>query len=595
MPLPTLMTWEAWLTVGVVLLVLGLLTFTAILPDIILVGGVVLLLVGGVLTPDQALSGMSNEGMITVGVLFVVVAGLQETGVAAWLAQRFLGRPRSIRAAQAQVMAPVAVASAFLNNTPVVAMFMPAVADWAKKHQLSVSRLLIPLSYAAVLGGCCTLIGTSTNLIVNGLVLQQAHLPSLGMWDITWIGLPCTIVGVLFIIVFGRWLLPDRRPALSQLEDPREYTVEMLVEPGSPLVGMTIEQAGLRRLPGMFLAEIEREGVVIPAVGPEERLRGDDRLLFVGVVESVVDLQRIRGLKPATNQVFKLDSPRAKRTLIEAVVSNSCRIIGQTIRDAKFRNVYNAVVIAVSRNGERIQKKIGDIILRPGDTLLLESHPQFLEQHRNSRDFYLVSRIENSNPPSHEKAFLAAAIMVAMILVVTFEWLSMLKASMLAAGAMIATRCCTATLARRSVDWQILIAIAASFGLGKAMENTGVAERVALGLVDLAWGNPWWSLVAILGVTLLLTEVVTNNAAAVLMFPITMATAEKLNVNPLPFIIAIMMAASAAFALPIGYQTHMMVYGPGGYRFIDFLRIGLPLDLVVWILCAILIPVFFPF
>lgn len=589
------MTWEAWLTVGVVLLVLGLLTFTTILPDIILVGGVVLLLVSGVLSPDQALSGMSNEGMITVGVLYVVVAGLQETGAAAWLAQRFLGKPRSVGAAQAQVMAPVAVASAFLNNTPVVAMFMPTVADWAKKHQLAVSRLLIPLSYAAVLGGCCTLIGTSTNLIVNGLVLQQAHLPSLGMWDITWIGLPCTVVGILFVIAFGRWLLPDRRPALSQLEDPREYTVEMLVEPGSPLVGMTIEQAGLRRLPGMYLAEIEREGVVMPAVGPEERLRGDDRLLFVGVVESVVDLQRIRGLKPATNQVFKLDSPRAKRTLIEAVVSNSCRMIGQTIRDAKFRNVYNAVVIAVSRNGERIQKKIGDIILRPGDTLLLEAHPQFFEQHRNSRDFYLVSRIENSNPPSHEKAFLAAAIMAAMIVFVTFEWLSMLKASMLAAGAMIATRCCTATAARRSVDWQILIAIAASFGLGKAMENTGVAQRVAMGLVDLAGGNPWWSLVAILGVTLLLTEVVTNNAAAVLMFPITMATAENLQVNPMPFIIAIMMAASAAFALPIGYQTHMMVYGPGGYRFVDFLRIGLPLDLVVWALCALLIPVFFPF
>ncbi len=587
------MTWEAWTTIGVVGLVLGLLTFTQIVPDIILVGGVALLLVTGILTPGQALSGMANEGMITVGVLYVVVAGLQETGASAWIAQRFLGQPKSLLEAQTKMMGPVAVASAFLNNTPVVAMFLPAINDWAKKHQLSISKLMIPLSYAAILGGVCTLIGTSTNIIVNGLVVE-AKLPPHGMWDVTWVGLPVAVVGMIYILVLGRWLLPDRRPAISHLDDPREYTVEMLVEPGSALVGKTIEQAGLRRLPGMFLAEIDREGQVIPAVGPEEKLKADDRLVFVGIVESVVDLQRIRGLKPATDQVFKLDAPRMKRCLIEAVVSNSCRILGQTIRDGQFRKVYNAVVIAVSRNGERIQKKIGDIVLKPGDTLLLEAPPAFAEQQRNSRDFYLVSRVENSNPPSHEKAIVAIAVMFALIVVVTLEWLSMLEAAMLAAGAMIATRCCTAAVARRSVDWQILLAIAASLGIGKALDVTGVARVTAEGLIGLAGGKPWLTLAVVYGATLLLTELVTNNAAAVLIFPIALATAENLGVDFKPFAIAIMVAASCGFATPIGYQTHMMVYGPGGYRFADFIRVGLPLDLLVWAVAVLVIPLVWP-
>jgi len=589
-----MLTWEAWLTIGVLTGVLALLTFTRIVPDIILVAGVTILLLTGVLSPTQALSGLANEGMVTVGVLYIVVAGLQETGASAWIAAKFLKEPKSLLGAQLKMMLPVSLVSPFLNNTPVVAMFMPAVSDWAKKHQLAVSKLMIPLSYAAILGGTCSLIGTSTNIVVNGMVIRDAKMPSLGMWDIAWVGVPCAVAGIAYLTILGRWLLPDRRPVISQLGDPREYTVEMLVEPGSALIGRTIEQAGLRRLPGMFLAEIDREGQVIPAVGPEEKLQADDRLVFAGVVESVVDLQRIRGLKPATNQVFKLDAPRAKRSLIEAVVSDSCRIIGQTIRDGQFRKVYNAVVIAVSRNGERIHKKIGDIVLRSGDTLLLEAPPTFADQQRNSRDFFLVSRIENTNPPSHERMIVAIGILFALILVVSLEWLPMLHGAMLAAGAMILARCCTSAVARRSVDWQILIAIAASFGLGKALEVTGVADFLSRNLIGFAGGSPWLTLVMVYTVTLLLTELVTNNAAAVLVFPIALAAARSLNVDFMPFIIAIMMAASAGFATPIGYQTHMMVYGPGGYRFADFVRVGLPLDLLIGAVSVLIIPLVWP-
>ncbi|TVQ33355.1 MAG: SLC13 family permease [Phycisphaeraceae bacterium] len=589
------MTLDAWITVGVVLSLLGTLVFTRISADVVMAGGLTLLLVLGVLTPAEALSGLTNQGLVTVAVLYVVVAGLRETGGIGWIVQRVLGRPNTLAGAQMRVMAPVTVLSAFLNNTPVVAMFIPAVNDWCKRNSLSVSKLMIPLSYAAILGGTCTLIGTSTNLVVNGLMIADSGMSGLRMFDIAWVGVPSAAIGIAFILLMSRWLLPDRKPPLQVMDDPRSFTVEMLVEPDGPVVGHTIEQAGLRNLPGMYLAEIERDGNIMPAVGPDEKLRGGDRLLFVGIVESVKDLQKLRGLAPATDQLFKLDSPRSRRCLIEAVVSDSCPLVGKSIRDGRFRTVYNAVVIAVSRNGARIRRKVGDIVLYPGDTLLLETSPNFFDQQRDSRDFYLVSRVEDSTPPRHEKALLAVGILLAMVTVVTLGWMSMLMAAMLAAGAMIITRCVGVASARKSVDWEVLVVIGASFGIGAAMHVSGAAHSIATGLIQLAGSNPWMTLLAIYVVTSIFTEMITNNGAAVLMFYIALATSEQLGVNFTPYAVAIMMAASASFATPIGYQTNLMVYGPGGYRYTDYLRIGLPLNVIMCILTTLIAPLVWPF
>ncbi|HOL96602.1 MAG TPA: SLC13 family permease [bacterium] len=588
------MTWEAWFTLGIILFQMGMLISTRTGPDVILLGGVTLLLVFNVLTPDEALGGLANEGMVTVGVLYVVVAGLRETGGIGWLVEKCLGRPRSTLAAQARLMPPVIAMSAFLNNTPVVAMLIPAVKEWAKNYRLPVSQLLIPLSYASILGGVCTLIGTSTNLVVYGLLLKSGF-PELHMFEITRVGLPVAVLGFFYILLFGRKWLPNREPAFTALSDPREYTVEMIVEPDSPLDGKSIEEAGLRNLTGMFLIEVEREGRILPAVSPQERLKINDRLVFCGIVESVVDLQRIRGLKPATNQVFKLDSPRPDRCLIETVVSSSCALVGRTIRDGRFRNQYNAVVIAVARHGKRIHKKIGDIILQPGDTLLLEAHPSFLEQQKNSRDFYLISRVEDSHPLRHERSYIAMGILAGMVVCVTFGWLSMLKAAMLAAGLMLITQCCKVSTARRSVDWQVLMVIAASFALGNALEKSGLAHTVGHGLISLAGNSPWISLALVYLVTILFTELITNNAAAVLVFPIAMSTARDLGVNFMPFAVVIMMAASASFATPIGYQTNLMVYGPGGYHFTDYMKIGIPLGILVGVTVIGLTPLCWPF
>ena len=592
------MNIEAIITLAVLAGVLGLLVFTQIATDIVLLAGVTILLLTGVINSQDALAGLSNEGMVAVGVLYIIVAGLESTGATAMIVRRLLGQPKSLTSAHLKMCIPVSFVSAFLNNTPVVAMFMPAVTDWAKKYRLSVSKLMIPLSYAAILGGTCTLIGTSTNLVVYGLN-KKAGYPDIGMWDIAWVGVPSAVIGSIYLVFFSRWLLPDRVPLMQQLSDPREYMIEMMVEPGSPLVGQSIEGAGLRHLPNLFLAEIERGGDILPAVAPTERLEANDRLVFTGVVESVLDLQRIRGLTPATNQVFKLDAPRRKRTLIEAVVSNTCPMIGKTIRETKFRTIYNAVVIAVARNGRRINKKIGDIELEAGDTLLVEAPPTFIEQHHNSRHFFLISRVENSTPIRHEQAFIAIGILCAMIAAVTGGWLSMLQAAMLAAGLMLVARCCTSSEARKAVDWPILIAIAASLALGAAMEKTGLAKQLADAVLkavdDAPGGVPWRTLAAIYGVTMLLTSLISHSAAAAIVFPIAHSTADSLGVNAHPFVMAIMMAASASLATPMSYQTNLMVMNAGGYRFMDYVRCGLPLNLLLWAISVAIIPWAYPF
>ncbi|ANB03308.1 SLC13 family permease [Ectothiorhodospira sp. BSL-9] len=583
------MILEAWFTALLILGMLAVLTFTRAAPDLVFVGAVVILLLAGIVSPREAFAGFSNEGVITVAALYVVVAGLRETGGIQWIVQSLLGRPRSLWRAQVRLTTPVAVMSAFLNNTPVVGMLIPAVNEWARKLDLPVSRLMMPLSFAAILGGTITVIGTSTNLVVNGLLIDQTG-TGLGLFDIAWVGVPVALLGLVVMLVFGRYLFPDRRPPMSHIDDPREYTLEMLVEDDGPLVGRSIEEAGLRHLPGGYLMELDRQGTLIPAVSPQERLRSGDRLIFVGVVESMADLQRIRGLTPATGQVFKLDGRRSDRALLEVVVSNTCPVVGMTIRDGGFRNRYNAVVIAVARNGERLRGKIGDIVLRPGDTLLVEAGSSFLAQNRNRRDFFLMTQVQDSATPRHDRALVAMGILVAMVASASLGVLSMLEAALAAAGLMILSGCVSMFTARGSLDWSVLLTIAAAFGVAAAMNNTGLAQTVALNVTGLAGDQPWANLLLIYLLTALFTALITNNAAAVLMFPIAWAVAQDLGVSLMPFAVAIMFAASASFATPFGYQTNLMVYGPGGYRFSDYLRAGIPMTVITGALVILLVP-----
>ncbi len=586
---------DAWITLAVIAGTVGMLVGTRLAPDLILVAALTVLMLSGVLTPGEALLGLANPGLATVGVLYVVAAGLVDTGGIHLLGSRLLGHPKSLVSAQLRLMLPATGLSAFLNNTPVVAMLVPFVEEWARRCQLPVSRLMIPLSYAAIFGGLTTIIGTSTNLIVNGMFAEVSGDGGFGFFEIGLLGLPLAVTGTLFVVVTARWLLPDRSSPLREPEQVREYTLEMLVEEGSSLIGKNLEEAGLRNLPGAFLAEIERGGTIMPAVSPRVRLQANDRLLFVGVVDSVVDLVRVRGLVPAPDQLFKLDAPRAERRFFEVVVSRSSPMVGLTIREGQFRTRYDAVVIAVARNGMRVRGKVGDIEVLAGDTLLLESRPSFLTRQRNSRDFLLVSEVRGASLPRYERAWIAIAILAVMVSAAASGVLSMLEAALLAAGLMIASRCTSAGGARSRVDWSVLTVIGASLGLGEAMARSGAAESIASWWVAMAGDNPWIALAAVYVITSFFTELITNNAAAVLIFPIAEATAASLGASLWPFAAVVMMAASASFATPIGYQTNLMVYGPGGYRFTDYLRIGTPLNLLIGILAVLLAPLIWPF
>jgi di/tricarboxylate transporter len=553
------------------------------------------LLTLGVLDPKQALAGFSNEGMITVAAMYIVAAGLRDTGAIDLVVQRLLGRPRTLGSAQLRVMLPTVTLSAFINNTPVVATFLPAILTWAKRNGFSASKLLIPLSYAAIFGGTCTLIGTSTNLVVNGLWRAEGH-DGLGMFDIAMVGIPSALAGMAYLLLFGRRLLPERKTGGSAFDNPREYTVEMIVEPEGPLVGKTIIEAGLRQLGRLFLVEIVREGRIVPAVGSSERLLADDRLVFAGDIEAIVELQRIRGLRaPLNGEDAAIARQYPERKLVEVVISTRCPLINQTLRESRFHTYYGAAVVAVARDGQRVRGGLGDVVLRAADTLLLEARPVWVERHRHSPDFLVVSDIADSEVPRFDKALRAWGILAAVVAAATLGWAEMITAALLGAAATLALGCVSLGSARKSIDTQVLLVIACSFALGKALETTGAAATIAELLLTAPGNNPWLVLALAYLMTMLLTEMITNNAAAVLMFPICMAAAKTLGVDPTPFVFAVMMAASASFSTPLGYQTNLMVFGPGGYRFTDFLKAGIPLQLLMCAVSVTVIPLVWPF
>jgi di/tricarboxylate transporter len=593
------MVWEAVFALGVIAVMTFALLRGLARPDTALLGGLAVFMTMGLFserfpTPAVLVAGFGNEGLAAIAVLFVVATGLSQTGAMGLVTQPLLGRPRTLLGAQTRLMAPVATLSAFVSNTPIVAMFTPVVADWCRKSRLQPGKLFIPLSYAAVLGGTCSLIGTSTNIYIYGW-LNEALKQRMGMFTIGLVGVPAAVAGIAYVLIVSRRLLPAGATPEQHAGDAREYTVEMLVETGSSIDGTSIEKAGLRRLPGSYLMEIERSGERITAVPPEQILHGGDRLIFVGIIDSVRDLQKIRGLVPATDQVFKVSDSRTDRVLIEAVVSDQSPLVGKTVREGRFRTVYNAVIIAVRRGGERIRRKIGDIVLRPGDTLLIEAHPRFVERHRNSLDFYLTSAVADSQPLRHDRAYLAIAILVGMIAAVSSGLLGLLNASLVAATLMILFGCCSTVEARRNINWRILLAMGAAMGIGATLASTGAAEVIAEGVLVATRGlGPRGVLAGLYLIALLFNMMIGHAGAAALAYPIAQAVAVQQGIDPMALVIGIMMAASADFANPISYPTHLMVYGAGGYQFSDFVRVGLPLNLIVMTVTVLLAPLFWP-
>ncbi len=586
------MDWQGWFSLGLAATALILMSVGRFGPHLVMMGVLVVLSASGIIDASQTLAGFSNSGLITVVALFVVAAGIHHSGGVDLVVKHLLRSPGTIRSAQARIALPVSLLSGFLNNTPVVATMIPAIHAWSRKIGIAPSKLMIPLSYSAILGGTLTLIGTSTNLIVNGLYKELTGDEGFSIFSITAVGLPVAVIGLAAMLLVLPRFLPDRKDQ-QKFGSMREFTLEVAVAFDGPLVGKSVGEAGLRELERLYLVEIERDGSVVTAVPSEERLRGGDRLVFAGDTQAISDLLRINGIVPSVHDDEpSLAKDRAERRLVEAALSPQSDVLGMTIRDARFRDRYGAVVLAVARGGERVSGNLGNIRLKPGDVLLLEARPAFVSRQRYNKDFLLINDLETETP-RHDRAWLSWVILVVLVGAAACGVLSMLNASLIGAALMMISGCCSVTQAQKSVDVPVILTIAASFALGAALEETGAAAWLAQNILQLSSGHPLLTMILIYIAVSVLTEVITNNAAAVLIIPVVLSMTSSLGVAPEPFVIAVMMAASASFATPLGYQTNMMVFGPGGYRFTDFVKVGLPMNLFIGLVTVAVIAVLY--
>ncbi len=625
-----------WIAVAVTVTVFVILQVRRGVPtDLLFLTALLVVTLTGVISPQEALAGFANPAPIAIAGLLIVAAGLRSSGALDLLGSRLLGKARTEQQALWRLAPTLLVASAFTLNTALVAMTMPAVIDWCRRQNISPSRLLLPLSYLIILGGVCTVIGTSTTLVVNGLLReeQQQHRQVLAapsetrspkepdtkwssvfldrmrpieLFELGLVGLPCALAGTAVLLVIAPKLLPKRIDIVEQMgEQRREYLVELEVQPTCPLIGQTIEEAGLRHLPGLFLVEIDRAGEVLTPAAPRDVIRAQDQLVFTGIVSTIVDLEKIPGLVAVSETVSEAATTREQRNLIEVVLSHTSPLIHSTVREAQFRQRYNAAVVAVHRNGDRLTNKIGNIRLEPGDTLLLQTGGDFVHTYRNSTDFYLISRVEGTEPRRHHKLPIAIGLFVlGMAWIILGGWWQATApgsfttpgvAALTIAALMVLTRCLRMAEARAALDLQVLLTIVAALGLGRALLTSGAAHRIAGSLVDLVGAeHPLLLLLTIYVLGLVFTEMVTNNAVAAILLPIALAVAWTGDLDPRPFIIAITLAASLSFITPIGYQTNLMVMGPGGYRPGDYLKCGLPLAVVVGITALVLIPWWWP-
>jgi di/tricarboxylate transporter len=563
--------------------------------SLVMFTSLVLLVLGNIISLDEAFSGFSNQGMLTVGILFIVAAALQSSTKFENTVINVLGKANYAKGRYFRLMLPVSGLSAFLNNTPIVASLIPVISTWAKRNHLPTSKFLIPLSYAAILGGMCTLIGTSTNLIIHGMMLDEG-MQGFSFFELGKVGLPIAIFGILYFSTFGHALLPERKDSMTNFEETsREFVVEMAVNENYPFIGKSVEEANLRHLQGLFLFQVIRDNQTIAPVTPTERIYLGDRLFFTGLPETIFELQKTPGLRVIKDTGFdfkNIDSDKLKT--FEAVISNVSPLTGQTVRESNFRRKYNAVILGIHRGDSRVNKKIGDIVLQGNDTLFLLAKSDFGKKWYHSKDFSLVSSSYNTYSKPEKKGNVALVLLILMVLAAALKILPMLVAAALAAIIMIAARIISVEDAKSSVDVDVLLVIASALGIGLAIQNSGLAHWIANGLIN--WLQPIGMVGILAGVfvaTSLYTEFITNNAGAAIMFPIALATAQQLQLDPKAFMITVAIGASASFATPMGYQTNLLVYKVGRYRFMDFIKTGLIMNLWVGVLTVGLVYYFY--
>ena len=585
----------AWITIITVLGMFTILLFTKLRSDLVFLGAIGILYVTGVLDAKEAFSGFSSTSVVVIGVLFVVVAGLTHTGVLQWIVKNLLGQPSSYSKAVTRLMLPVAVLSSFLSNTTVVALFVGIVKMWSKKLGVSPSKLLIPLSYASGMGGVCTLIGTPPNLIISGLYEDKTG-EAMNVLATTIPGLFCLAIGILSVIAMRR-LLPDRKAPEAAFESTGEYTVELLVPSDNPNIGQSVGELGLNNVCGGSLVELRHfdDDTIMSPVPDDEPLMGGDRLVYAGQIDELLRLKKSHGLVSADHYVFSINDV-GKRQLLTAYITFGSSLIGTTMSHNQFEHDHNVTLVAVSRQGKRIEESPRNVVLQAGDTLLIEmgsgKNNKQADIAAMSSDLHFFDSVEVPN--IGRSTFISTAIMIAMVVFSALGVMPLLQCAFIAAAAMLIFRCCNVNQAMRAINWEILMVFAGSVVLGLAIQKTGIAERLAMGILDICGTNPLVVMIAICFVGTFVTEFISNTAAGAMFFPIMYEAAEKLGYDPYPFLIALMVSVSSSFATPIGSPTHMLVYGPGGYRFSDFMRVGLLMNLIILAANILIVNIVYP-
>ena len=582
---------DAWITIATVLGMFTILLFTKWRSDLVFLGAIGVLFVTGVLDEKEAFSGFSSSSVITVGVLFVVVAGLMHTGVLQWIVKHLLGTPDSFTKAVTRLMLPVAVLSSFLSNTTVVTLFVGIVKMWSKKLGVSPSKLLIPLSYASGMGGVCTLIGTPPNLIISGLYEEKTG-EAMNILTTTVPGLFCLAIGILSIIAMRR-LLPERKTPESAFESTGDYTVELQVPSDNPYIGQTLKEAGLYHINGGSLIKMYHYDNIPLPVNENEPIMGTDRLIYAGQIDEIADIAKSHQLVPADKPVFSMSEVDKNREIRTAYVDFGSTLIGTTIGDSTFEKDNDVILAAVSRRGERINEAPRKVVLKAGDTLLLICSKNInTEAPSLKKDLHFFD--SDDVPNIGTGTIISTIIMIAMVALSASGVIPLLQCAFLAAAAMLIFKCCNMDQAMRAINWEILMVFAGSAVLGLAIAKTGIAEWLANGILDVCGTNPIVVMTAVCFVGTFITEFISNTAAGAMFFPIMYDAAEKLGYEPFPFLIALMVSVSSSFATPIGSPTHMLVYGPGGYRFSDFMRIGLLMNLIILAANILIVNIVYP-
>ena len=597
------MSLDAWLTIGILILTFSALLATKLPPATVFLGALTLCVTFGLAPLDRSLAGFSNSGVLTIGALFMVAAGMYSTGAISLLSEKLIGRPKTMLGAQLKILPPIAIGSAFLNNTPLVAMMIPVIDDLCRSTGLSRAKLYIPLSFTSILGGMCTLIGTATNLIIAGLVLDainngaggNAGLQEITMFDPSMVAVPAMVFGLILVMITSRWFLSEAGDGKATAISRRRYGSEFTIPPGSTLAGQTLAAAGFSNPVGFELLELNRTDGSAVRIESGTKLETDDILYVLSDVDTLARLWTMHGLSPRKS-LHPMQTERHDHQLVEVVVSPQSQGVGRLVSEFPLPDgPFRMSLVAMCRNEQPITEHLQDVRIEVGDVVVLEVDESFFFVNSEATEFSLVRRLRGYTIQRWHKAATATVITAAMVTSAAMGWMSMLNAAMLAAGAMLLTGCMTLRIAARSIDFGTIVVLAAAIGVAAAVSESGLAADIASVMTRLGGGDPVAALAVVFIGRIVMANLITNTASAVFMFPIALSIADQLGVNFMPFAIALMTGTIGAAITPAAYQTNLMVYGPGEYSFMDFVKMGIPLTVLVGVMTVWLAPVFFPF